>query len=94
MTKSKNKDKSNKGKYKAKQVVNDVEEVPFGAYEHTLFPTPMRLKNKDRELVRAVNVFHFAMVNDHGRNLFYQKALKKVTICSCSGYLSRLVVRA
>mmetsp|Transcript_36736 Transcript_36736/g.57707 ORF Transcript_36736/g.57707 Transcript_36736/m.57707 type:complete len:389 (-) Transcript_36736:61-1227(-) len=47
-----------------------------GLDEH--FWLPNRLADKSQALVEAVNDFHYAMMNDFERNVFYQKALEKV----------------
>jgi len=42
------------------------------------FFVPSRIARRNSDLMEAVNDFHFAMMNDHGRNQFYLDSLKKV----------------
>jgi len=66
------------------------------------FWVPDRLAEKPISLVEAVNDFHFAMINDIDRNVFYQTALQKmvsptsvvVEIGTGSGLLAMMAARA
>jgi protein arginine N-methyltransferase 7 len=53
-------------------------EVRFGDDSESHFRIPARLADKSSSLVMAVNDFHYAMVNDHPRNEFFQQALARV----------------
>eukprot|EP00040_Diaphanoeca_grandis_P020317 m.108077 g.108077 ORF g.108077 m.108077 type:complete len:382 (+) comp27843_c1_seq1:164-1309(+) len=74
-------------------------------FENTLeehFYVPDRLAQKPISLVEAVNDFHFAMINDIDRNIFYQTALQKMVkpnscvleIGTGSGLLAMMAARA
>ena len=42
------------------------------------FLVPDRLRDKPYELIEAANDWHYAMMNDHPRNDFYEAALRRV----------------
>ena len=62
--------------------------VPPGARSHSCFGedfeghfrVPARLQDKSADLVEAVNDFHYAMINDHPRNEFYQECLRRAIV--------------
>jgi len=51
---------------------------PFEWHFPRRFFIPSRIASRNSDLMEAVNDFHFAMMNDHGRNKFYLDALRKV----------------
>jgi len=51
---------------------------PFEYHFPRNFFVPSRIASRNSDLMEAVNDFHFAMMNDHGRNQFYLDALKKI----------------
>ena len=50
----------------------------FGSSMPRHFFVPSRLSHKTSDLIETVNDWHFAMINDHDRNEFYQNALRRV----------------
>lgn len=44
------------------------------------FDVAARLRVRDSDLISSVNDWHFAMLNDHPRNQFYQDALRHVIV--------------
>ena len=62
--------------------------LPPGARSHSCFGedfeghfrVPARLQDKSADLVEAVNDFHYAMINDHPRNEFYQECLRRAIV--------------
>ena len=56
----------------------DGERANFAANIPKNFIVPNRLADKPYELIEAANDWHYAMMNDHPRNVFYRDALKQV----------------
>ena len=57
---------------------HDGERHTFGHNFPKNFIVPERLLDKPYELIEAANDWHYAMMNDHPRNVFYREALKHV----------------
>lgn len=78
------------------------EQALFGQDLEPHFALPERLEDKSASLVEAVNDFHFAMLNDRDRNMFYRRALGEqihagdlvVEIGTGSGLLAMMAARA
>ena len=58
--------------------MQDGERSNFAANIPKNFIVPNRLADKPYELIEAANDWHYAMMNDHPRNVFYRDALKRV----------------
>ena len=56
----------------------DGERSSFAANIPRNFIVPERLRDKPYELIEAANDWHYAMMNDHPRNVFYRDALSRV----------------
>lgn len=56
----------------------DGERAHFAANIPRNFIVPDRLADKPYELIEAANDWHYAMMNDHPRNVFYREALRRV----------------
>ena len=56
----------------------DNEKATFAANTPRGFLVPERLREKPYELIEAANDWHYAMMNDHPRNVFYRDALKRI----------------
>ena len=57
---------------------HDGERANFAANIPKNFIVPTRLADKPYELIEAANDWHYAMMNDHPRNVFYRDALRQV----------------
>lgn len=57
---------------------SDGERANFAANVPKNFIVPDRLADKPYELIEAANDWHYAMMNDHPRNVFYREALRRV----------------
>ena len=49
----------------------------FGENLEPHFVVPLRLRDKPYELIESANDWHYAMMNDHPRNEFYEAALRR-----------------
>ena len=72
-------DEMNEGQpYRPPGNEHDGERVKFAANVPRNFVVPDRLRDKPYELIEAANDWHYAMMNDHPRNVFYREALRHV----------------
>ena len=54
------------------------EEAPFGSHLDKSFTIPKSLRDVSAKYVEAINDWHFSMVNDVGRNQFYEDCMRNV----------------
>ena len=64
--------------YKPPGNSQDGEKASFGSTIPKGFKVPSRLEDKPYELIEAANDWHYAMMNDHPRNVFFRDCLREV----------------